>query len=137
MLSPTGGTICHTDLLILVIRHRAKNTPPQQPLFHQEKQSQELEHHHPKEHDHPLAFIINWVPNHICCKLPTPQYNFHPALTRIPLNGPGYLAAAVRNYVESSLNSLHLTAQTLVKIGTGATNCYVEYVDIQIDFNSF
>ena len=79
--------------------------------------------------------MLNWVPNHICCR--PPQYNFHPALIRIPLDGPGYLAAAVRNYVESSLNSLHLTAQMLVKIGTGATNCYVEYVDIRIHFNSF
>ena len=66
-----------------------------------------------------------------------PQYNFQPALIRIPLDGPGYLAAAVRNYVESSLNSLHLTAQMPVKIGTGAMNCYVEYVDIRIHFNSF
>ena len=75
----------------------------------------------------PITFSVN----------SPPQYNFHPALIRIPLDGPGYLAADVRNYVESSLNSLHLTAQTLVKIGTGATNCYVEYVDIRIHFNSF
>ena len=75
----------------------------------------------------PITFAVDFAP----------QYNFHLALIRIPLDGPGYLAAAVRNYVESSFNSLHLTAQMLVKIGTGATNCYVEYVDIRIHFNSF
>ena len=59
------------------------------------------------------------------------------AVIRIRPNGQGYLAIGVRNYVESPFNSLHLTAQMLVKIGTGAMNCYVEYGDIENNFNSF
>ena len=60
------------------------------------------------------------------------------AAIRIPIpNGQSYLASGVRNYVESPLNSLHLTAQMLVKIGTGGMNCYVEYGDIRKDFISF
>ena len=59
------------------------------------------------------------------------------AAIRIQPNRQGYLAIGVRNYVESPFDSLHLTAQMLVKIGTGAMNCYVEYGDIKNDFNSF
>ena len=33
MMSPTGGTVCHTVSLILVVRHRAKTTPLQQLLL--------------------------------------------------------------------------------------------------------
>ena len=55
----------------------------------------------------------------------------------IQSNRQVYLATGVSNYVESPLNSLHLTAQMHVKIGTGGMNCYVEYGDIRIDFNSF
>ena len=53
------------------------------------------------------------------------------AAIRIQPNVQGYFAIGVRSYVESPLNSLHLTAQMLVKIGMGAMNCYVEYGDIE------
>ena len=55
----------------------------------------------------------------------------------IQSNKQVYLATGVRNYVESPLNSLHLTAQMHVNIGTEPMNCYVEYGDIEIDLTSF
>ena len=45
------------------------------------------------------------------------------AVIHISLNGRGYLATSVRNYVESSLNSPHFTAQMLVKNGPTAMSC--------------